>query len=200
MKKMSVSLFFLCAFLMSMQIVSAEVFHYYVIDLTYTYGEITSTDYRIEPSQKEIKTPEGEYIAEVISNTNEILNLTFFKIPRTILYDTIDPKTGEITGGGIIERNETNTTIYVPYYENAVEIVIYDWDLNKKLTIDVSDYAKEVSETEEKDTGETEIKAEVQDEEKTKALGASTFLLLAVALLLFIIMIIVMIRRERKKQ
>jgi|SRR3989344_503687 len=123
----------------------AQTNHYYEINLEYNRGEITLNSIQVNPllDENDLENIEGGYIAEVKSFDNEVLNLTFFDIPTTIIYDNFDPETGEAIGGGIIELNETEAIINVPYFKNAKEINIYDSEINKKLTIDVSDYAKD---------------------------------------------------------
>ena len=134
---MVVLLFLLCTGL-----AAAQPYHYYKIGLEYSFGEVIVNSVVVEPSQKEMAAPVGLYIAEVVSFDNKILNVTFFDIPLLVLYDTIDPETREINGGGQFYLNETNVTIYVPYDENAVEINVYDWNLTKLASIDVTEYAQ----------------------------------------------------------
>ncbi|MBI2147344.1 hypothetical protein HYU19_02585 [Candidatus Woesearchaeota archaeon] len=121
---------------------SAEVLHYYQIDLHYSFGNVTPAAVTVQPSPSPLSTPAGQYLAEVVSSDNQILNVTFFDIPTTVFFDTIDKETGEINGGGQVELNETNVTLYVPYVEDAVEINIYNWSLARMATIDVSEYSE----------------------------------------------------------
>ena len=144
---------------------SAEINRYYQIDLIYRNGTLSYQKIAVEPSPAKLQTPEGSYIAELVSLDNKILNFTFFAIPLTTLYDVFDPETEEITGGGMIQRNETEVALYVPYYANAKELNIYSPELIRKLTIDVSSYAKETA-VEEPEAKKEQLKKAESPEEK----------------------------------
>lgn len=180
--------------------VSGTVQHYYVIDIVYNHGELSYTDLRIEPSQIEIKTPEGTYIAELVSTENEILNLTFFAIPLTIIYDIADQETGEIISGGVTEFNESEVTLYVPYYNNVQEINIYDWDLNKKLSIDVSSYAKEAAEIVEEEIVPKEVEKVSEGVVEIPIEEGLSYVLVVVALIIFLIFSIIVIKRKLQEK
>ncbi len=126
--------------------VFADINHYYKIDLLYNQGNLSYQNLAVQPSPQQLQNPEGRYIAEVVSYDNKILNLTFFVIPLTVFYDRADPETGELNDGGVITLQRLQTDLYVPYYANAKEINIYDQELIKKLSIDVSSYAQATKE------------------------------------------------------
>ncbi|MBS3118990.1 hypothetical protein J4417_04940 [Candidatus Woesearchaeota archaeon] len=147
----------------------AQTNHYYKINLAYQNGDLSATSVKIEPSLNEIKNPKGKYVAEVVSFDNKILNLTFFDIPLFVFWDSVDPETGKIVGGGMFERNKTNITLFIPYYGNGQEINIYDKELNKKLSISISSYAKEIPSIKLK----TEMKEEKISEEKKVSMIAT---------------------------
>ena len=177
--------------------VHAEMYHHYKIDLKYDQGEISYTTLKVEPSIKVIDNPGSDYIAEVINFDNKGINLTFFGIPTEILYDNWDPETGEIIGGGLRILNESEATIYIPYYENAKEIRIYDMNLKKKLTIPVDDLAKEIA-TVDAEIKQTELtEDEVEKEEKSSLTQPLTGVLLGVGIIILLIVIIVLIKRKK---
>jgi len=60
-----------------------------------------------------------------------------------MFYDYIDPETGEINAGGIFELNQVSFELYVPYYERAKEIIIYNNLFDELAQIEVSSYSKE---------------------------------------------------------
>lgn len=183
--------------------VSAQIDHYYKIDLIYQQGNLSYKGVSVEPSEEKLKTPEGDYIAEVVSFDNKILNLTYFDVSTKVFIDSVNPETGEIDYGAIIELNESEVTLYVPYYENAKEINIYDWDLNKKLSIEVGSYAKEtaiVEEIEEEVVEEDE--KEVIPEEKVKEEKPIKKVLFGVLIgvgiiAIFIFILVVFFRRKK---
>ena len=170
--------------------VNANLNHFYEIKLKYNYGNITLKSIQVKPviNEKDIENIEGGYIAEVKSFDDKLLNLTFFNIPLTILYDSTDNETGEINGGGIIELNQTETTIKVPYFENANEINIYDINISKKLRIDVSEYSK--NSAKQQAAAEPEQKKNIPiKEEITSAESRNNYLLYSLIALMAIIML-----------
>ena len=142
MKKEMIILMLLMA---SFSIVGAQTNFetYYKINLDYSYGNISISSTEIEFSQERIENPFGFYVVEVLDYNDEILNITFFDVPNEILYDTIDPETEEISGGGLLELNKTSFEIFVPYYENAKDIVIYDENLSELTRKDIGEYSRQ---------------------------------------------------------
>src|SRR3989338_634806 len=124
---------------------AAEVQYYYKIGLTYNRGNISYTTLSVIPSQKTLETPGANYIAELIGPDNKTLTWKLFGISTELLYDIVNPETGEIIGGGIRQLNESEATLYLPYYENAQRINIYNLNLTKKLTIPVAELSKETA-------------------------------------------------------
>ena len=124
---------------------AADVQYYYKIGLTYNQGNISYTTLSVVPSEKALDTPGANYIAELIGPDNKTLTWTLFGISTELLYDIVDPETGEIIGGGIRQLNESEATLYLPYYENAQRINIYNLNLTKKLTIPVAELSKEAA-------------------------------------------------------
>ena len=181
--------------------VNANLNHYYEIKLKYNHGNITLKSIHVKPiiNEKDIENIEGGYIAEVKSFDDKLLNLTFFNIPLEILYDSFDNETGEINGGGIIELNQTETTIKVPYFENAKEITIYDINISKKLRIDVSEYSK--SSAKQQSAAEPEQKKNIFIKEEIKSAESRNNYLLYSLIAVMVIIIIAMfyLYRVRKK-
>ncbi len=117
--------------------------HYYEIELDYDQGKITNNRIQIKPVDNMVpRNVPGGYIAEVMSNNDKLLNLTFFSIPLTIMYDNVDKETGEIVSGGMLELDQVTHAIYIPYFENAKQLNIYDKDVEIVLTIDLQQYSK----------------------------------------------------------
>lgn len=177
------------SFLLLVSFASA-IEHYYELNVSYSYGEISIESMQVKPLTGEIDNFVGGYVAEILSYDDELLNLTFFSIPRTILYDTIDPDTGQITGGGMIELNETSTILQLPYFDNAKELNIYDQDLNLKLTEDLSTYSRP---TPTPTVTATPIpKPEVRD-------TTTRNIIISVVIILAVIIILVLLSRKKKK-
>src|SRR3989338_1926668 len=118
---------------------AAEVQYYYKIGLEYDRGDLQYTTLSVIPSEKELETPGANYIAELIGPDNKTVAWTLFGISTELLYDIVDPETGEIIGGGLRQLNKSKATLYLPYDESAQRINIYNLNLTKKLTIPVAE-------------------------------------------------------------
>src|SRR3989344_8446949 len=94
---------------------------FYRLNLDYNKGAINISSLEIKFSQGE-ENPSGFYLAEIIDYNDETLNLSFFGISNEILVDETDPRTGEISGGGLKVLDKVSFEIYLPYYKNAKEI------------------------------------------------------------------------------
>ncbi|MDP2673052.1 MAG: hypothetical protein Q8O84_04535 [Nanoarchaeota archaeon] len=174
---------------------------YYKIDLNYNKGEFSLNNLNIELSDTKLGNHFGIYLVKVINLKNQTLNSTFFNVPNKILYDNID-ENGTINGGGLLELDEVNFTIYAPYYENANEILIYDENLTEKLRVDVRMYSKfskdelkkETLTKDEQLTKEEKAEFEKEAEPFIEKLAKNWWILVAILLIL----IIILIRRFKK--
>ena len=135
-------LIFLLAFI-SFATAIQEPLIYYKLNLDYNYGNITINSTQIEFSNKQLENNFGFYTASVADFNGDMINLTLFDVPNQIIYDTVD-ENGTINGGGFLELNKTNFDIYVPYYESAKEIKIYNQNLSELIKEDVSEFSKEM--------------------------------------------------------
>lgn len=199
--KLSFGLILLLSFAVS---VSAEVRNYYEINLEYNDGEITAKRLTVTASSKELTNSPGTYVAEILSFDDKILNITFFDIPLTIFFDMVNPGTGDVIGGGMKELNETEVTIYVPYYRDAKEVNIYNASLDLQLSIPVDSYAKdyellaqerEKKEKKEKDSPAAETQGSSEEKPNRVFLGLAVGIIL-IAVLIFVI---IMIRGKRRR-
>lgn len=176
---------------------AAGINTYYAINLNYDKGELTLLSDEIEQSLDLIDNSFGEYTASVLDYKEDILDIYFFDIPNKVLYDEVD-ENGTIIGGGETELEEVNFTIYILYYENASEIVIYDKNLTKKLEIEVSMYSK--TEKISLDEGKS-VKENVTDKgegDLSKKLEDYWWVLL-ILLVVLIIIFIISLRKPSKK-
>jgi len=114
---------------------------YYILDLKYDYGNISLIKSSVEINT-EIENFPGEYTLKILAFDGGVLHTESFEIPKLFIYDIVDPVTGNIIGGDMMELNETNFSLKLPYYKNTKSIEIYDVNSTKLLTIDVSMYAK----------------------------------------------------------
>ena len=180
-------------------IVYAEPNSYYEVNLEYKSGDLFLKNIEVKLNADKIGGGVGNYAATIISFSEDILNITFFEIPLTILYDNIDPETGEIVGGGLIELNETEIILRLPYYENAQEIIFYNPDLEEILVVDVSQFSKDYEKKEVLTPEEAEERRQVvEQDEKTLTNTLSDYWW--VLLTILIVLIIILIYSLRKKK
>lgn len=194
MNKIIVPLFVALVCLLS---VAAEVNYYYKIELQYDQGEITYTTLMVIPSERALKTPGANYIAEIIGSDNRAVNITFFGIPTELLYDIADPETGEIIGGGLRILNESEATLYLPYYDNAQRINIYNLSLVKKLTIPVAELSKEAALPKIVEEGLPEVREE-EVMAATPAREIVTGVLLGLGVIVVLTILLLLARRKKK--
>lgn len=115
----------------------------YYLQLNYDNGAITLKNLEFMPgtiSPTRIQPGTG-YRAELISLTGGLLYEFIFDIPLTISVDTIDPETGQFTGG-TMQLNRADFSLRIPYFPDGKTINIYDPDGNSALEIDVSPLAQ----------------------------------------------------------
>jgi hypothetical protein len=190
---------------------------FYKVELMYDHGNISYESLSVLVSNENLAESFGLYNAEVIGLNGELLGLVNFDIPLEVFYDQTDPDTGQIIGGGTIELNETEITLYVPYYENAKEIIIYDQKTELKLAIHVDKFSKEVSgivdekeeiieevqkekqiEEQENKLGDENLESESEEETKTIPIWKWILGFVGLLLIIFIVGIIVAVIRKSK--
>ena len=176
--------------------VNAEINHFYEIELAYSFGKVSYTSIEVIPTSSE-NYPEnipGGYVAEIVDNEREVLYTDFFDIPLIGLYDNIDEETGEINSGGVIRLNETEISLFLPYFENADKINIYDEDVELIFSIDVAPYSKVVTpekepkmykEVPEIETAQEEIKKKVPVNYRLLIISVISLILIIILFLVF---------------
>jgi len=189
---------FVLVFLFINFLSASEIYKYYEIDLNYNQGKITILDTNIEFFQEEKENLLGTYAIAILDNKGNLIESYLFNVPNEILYDEAD-ENGTIVSGGLMVLNETNFTIYAPYYENAVEFIIYDENLTEKLVIDVGMYSKvgEISLDEEEDAEEGVTDKESRD--SPKELQDYWWILLIILIILIFIFVISLRKKKPKK-
>ena len=176
--------------------ISGEVNHYYKIELNYDNGNISYTSIIIQPSEKELKTPGITYLAEILSSENKAINVSFFAFPLIRTSYSINPETGLIENEQTTEFNQSKVTLYLPYYANAKQINIYDFNLTKKLTVPVSSFSIEnnnniVNNQIKNNIGELEDKS-IQNQSIKKIM-----IPIFIALIVLAIVIVIILKRRK---
>jgi len=138
---------------------------YYQLDLSYD----ASNEDILEVKSIKIKLLDedklywGGYSVKIVGYERDIINMINFSLPTRSLYDNIN-NNGEIISGGFEELNKTEFELFVPYYEKAKEIVIYDSDMNELIREDVSMFSKNINKEIETEDKMIEKKEYVSDE------------------------------------
>ncbi len=186
---------FTITFLILIISASAQVNNYFQIDLEKRMETISLKMITIKPFAETQENSGAQYFVELVSSQNQILNRGIFGFPDLIFYDTIDPQTGEINGGGSFIRNESTTTLYLPYYPNAKEINIYDQNLTLKLRIPVQQFAREKS-VEAQTTNKQQEKSNQEGEASTPR-SITIPIIAGIILILIITSLFILIRIRR---
>jgi hypothetical protein len=192
----------LALLLVNLAFVSAQIEPeiYYKLNLDYNKGKINISSLKMELSQEKIENIFGFYTVEIFDYNDEILNLIFFDVPNKVLWDGINPVTGEIDKGGETELEQVSFEIFVPYYENAKGIIIYNDNLEEVGRKDVGEYSKQKPKQEvlKRDIGEEEKKeiTETPKKDLTSKLIDYWWVLLMVVVILIIILIGSMIKKR----
>lgn len=181
-------------------LVNASTQNIFNLNLEYDNREIILESMQIEPSKDGINNIPGGYAAEILDFNKKRLDIILFDIPLKLIYDKFDEETEEAVSGGMIELNETKFNLKLPYYKNAQEIIIYDKDLNKKLTIDVSSYAKEIPEkVEDKPIIEEEKEKSIEKIPETEKKPTNYTLFIVFGLIALLLFLIIVIKLNRNK-
>jgi hypothetical protein len=113
---------------------------YYKLNMNYENNELNVKSINVEVSLEDFNKV-GDNIFEIMDFNGNIIENENFIIPNKVAYDYAD-KDGKITSGKIVELSNLSFEIYVPYYENAREIIFYDENKSLLGKTDVSRYSK----------------------------------------------------------
>lgn len=117
--------------------------YYYNVHLFYKDGKLSLKSAEVKPQLDKEESTTGDYSYKVLGLDGDILYRSDFQIPTTIIYDTINPETGVITGGGEKTLEEVDVILRIPYYKNARNIEFYK-NKEKLLTVSVGQFSKEI--------------------------------------------------------
>ena len=131
MKNKNLILFAIILLIFNISFVFASPF-YYNVSLYYNKGVIKVNSIDVIVSNRNIESDYGDYKIEQIEANKKTISSNDFMVPNIVAVDYGD-ENGTITGGEIIELDEINFEIFIPYNEKTKELVIYDKD-KKELT------------------------------------------------------------------
>jgi hypothetical protein len=136
-----INILIILSLIFSINLVYASPF-YYNVSVDYNKGKFSINSIGIVFSQEDIETKYGNYKADIVSIENKKLSQSLFRLKNVFLYDTVNESTGTTNGGGIEYLEKTSFNIFVPYLENAKDIVLYDENNSEIARADVSIYSK----------------------------------------------------------
>ena len=105
---------------------AANISKVFVLDLTYSKGDIIINEYITKygyyPDRK--FQPDDGYAVEVISDDNQILYFSKFYVPNRFFIDSTLNDTN--LTGGVMELDKTNFAMVLPYYSNAKSVYFFN--------------------------------------------------------------------------
>jgi len=179
--------------LLSINLASASF--YYNVSIKYSYGNLSINSVEVIFSNQNISSFSGDYYLE-LKNSKDKLNSYLFSIPNTVTYDR-EEDSWKVNQGGVINVNETDFEVFVPYEKNANEIVITDsnkLDIAKK---DISYLSKQVI------NNQVTKEFETVASEPTKEIipkTSNSYLIFGLIALIFIVAIIIFLTATKKKK
>lgn len=125
-------LFIALAMILIGSVSALQDYKYENIKIKYSYGTFSITEMKIvydkfPPYKQELIENSTPYYIIIKDGDNNILNKNYFYFSNMFFYD-IGDENGSIVGGGSYELNETEFDVDIPFYENASQIIISDYN------------------------------------------------------------------------
>lgn len=179
---------------------------YYNAGLDYDKGSIKINSVNVEFSNKELGNYANKdrflvYSIDVLDSNKRVLKSVFFNVPNKIYYDVYDNEIEQMNDGGEMILNNFSFSIYIPYYENANELVVYDENKREINRRSVGEYSKEkaaIASDKDKESGEDEKSG--KESIIVKQLGGSNILIYIIVLIIIIILLIIFFYFKRQKR
>jgi hypothetical protein len=183
----------LAILLISINLVSAGF--YYNVSVKYSYGNLSINSVEVIFSNQNISSFLGDYYLE-LKNSKDKLNSYLFSIPNTVTYDS-EEDSWKVSQGGVINVNETEFEVFVPYEKNANEMVITDSNKINIAKKDISYLSKQVI------NNQVTKEFETVASEPTKEIIPKTqksYLIVGLIALIVIVVIIIFLTVTKKKK
>lgn len=130
---------FAIAFIFLINLASASV--YYEFNMYYG-NELKIKSYNVVYSQDNLaETYESGNYYEIKDVNSQTIKKGYFYFPLIEIYDNGNGSV--LTEGGKINRSDFSFEAYIPYYENAKEIVFYNENKEELARQEVSDFSKQ---------------------------------------------------------
>jgi len=199
MKKLILSLIICINLLVLVSSVSA--LFYYDVAMKYNNGGITIDSVNVIFSHYNLGVDNYNNSESYSAKIDD--KAFYFNVPTEQYYDVIDNETGLIARGGILERNDFEFNVIMPYSGSGKEIVIYDNKgntLNKKSLIEFTRiYTKnEYNALIKQNDSDKENETNLIDEEFNEKTGFDYYTL-AIIVLLIILVVLVLYYKIKEK-
>lgn len=209
MENIKNKILFLIVLLLTISMISASPF-YYKINLDYNKGDINIKEINVIYSQEDLKDNFGDYNLDVFDLNNKKIDSQNFIVPNIRMYDNGD-ENGNIIGGGIVVLNNVSFEVYVPYYSNAKEIIIYNNEGKELAKTDVSIYSKvegnKLIEDNKNQNIDSSEKTQKKDTETDKTSSSNVSILEKIGnywwvllIILVVLVVVLFYPRKRKKK
>jgi hypothetical protein len=130
------SLILIIVLLSTFYLVNANLYH--EIFLNYKNGSLTSEEINVIYSRFDLVNFYSEdwntpnYLIKLIDKSGNEIYVEDISVPNIQAFD-ISNNSDYITGGGVIQLDEVNFNIYLPYSSEAIQIIIYSLTGEKVL-------------------------------------------------------------------
>jgi hypothetical protein len=122
MKRKLIWVMLIVFILLLLNLVSAV--DYYETKIVYDKGDVSiKSVVKVATDVANDNLP-GGYVAEIVDEGGVVLDVVFFDIPRTLIYDELGAD-GNLSRGGRIELEQKEVTLMLPYYSNALKVNVY---------------------------------------------------------------------------
>ena len=194
------------SFILLIGIVSASPY-YYNFGLDYDKGDIDIKYVNIEFYQDlglvwNYFNESNVYYLEIIDNKNNVLDKSFFSAPNFVIYDLVD-ENGNYTESKFVEFENVSFEVFVPYYENAYQMIVYDNDINELDRVLLSQFSKTGFDKEDFKDVRTEnietVKDDVVNERKVSSeINYRNYVIILIVVLIVLVVVLIYFLRKKK--
>jgi len=198
---------FIASFVFLIGIVSASPY-YYNLGLDYNKGDIDIKYVNIEFYQDpdlvwNYINVSNIYHLDIIDDENNILDKTFISPPIFVIYDLVN-ESGNISESQIVEFENVSFEVFVPYYENSYQLIVYDNNGNELDRVLLSQFSKTgFDKNDFKDVRIEDIKIvedEVIETKETKFSSNKDYQYIIILIVVLIVLVVVLIYFLKKKK
>lgn len=141
--KVMIRIIFLFVSMLIISLISAVISswpYYYSIQLDYnnkTDNKLSIKSVSIEFHYEmplNFNSEDSNYL-EIIDNKNNVLYKENFSVPNFVIYDLGD-ENGTFIESKFVELENVSFNVYLPYYENSYQLVVYDNSKGKRNEMD----------------------------------------------------------------